>query len=217
MMDKTTDQGRAGRRFAYVALALAAIVGVWGLTSPSAQARLTSMLASPTAVATIDIDSVLSQLDERAELEENLQKLGTRLENEVNTMRAELQEMASDLEIFEPGTEEYKELRRKLEITNARARLQEEYAQRVVREEQSNLRRTLFNKIMDATRAYSEQEGWDIVLIDDSGDDANNQMNDEQFGAYIATRSVAYRNNRVDVTDAVATMMNNAYRNNVSP
>jgi Skp family chaperone for outer membrane proteins len=132
-------------------------------------------------------------------------------------MRSEVQEMASDLEIFEPGTEEYKELRRKLEITSARVRLQEEYAQRVVREEQSGLRRTLFNKIMDATRAYAEQEGWDVVLIDDSGEDANDQMNDQQFGAYIATRSVAYRNDRVDITDAVATLMNNAFRNNVSP
>ena len=198
-------------------VAILALVGAWGLTSPSAQARITSMLAGPTAVATIDIDAVLQQLDERATLEEELKALGAELENDVNSMKASAEEKQGDLELFEPGSPDFVRTQRELQLADAEWRLRAEFAQRVIREQQTRLQRTLFNRILDTCRDYAEREGWDIVLLDDSTEGIDPRMSAEQFSAFVSTRSVVYRNDTVDITNAVATAMNNAFRNNVKP
>ena len=216
-MDTNSTNRMPSRGITLSIVAILAVVSMWGLTSPSAQARITSMLAGPTAVATIDIDAVLQQLDERATLEEELKALGAELENDVNTMKASAEEKQGDLELFEPGSADFQRTQRELQLADAEWRLRAEFASRVIREQQTRLQRTLFNRILDASRDYAEREGWDIVLLDDSTEGLDPRMTAEQFSAFVATRGVVYRNDSVDITNAVATAMNNAFRNNVKP
>jgi len=208
--------GSSRRLVASVAI-VALLLGAWHLTGEAAQARILSLVAGPSSVAVIDVQSVLSQLDERVKLEEDLGTLGSKLENEVNSLKAEADTLAEDLDVYDPSSAEFKAQRRKVEAATARWRIQGELANRVVLEERSDLQRLLFQKIMDSTRAYAESEGWDIVLIDDSKEGSPRGLSAEQFGAFLSTRSVAYRAENVDISDAVATALNNQFRNNVKP
>lgn len=214
--DQSTTRGPRTRFTAALAFAGLLVVG-WAFTGNAAQARIASMLAGPTAVACIDIDSVLSQLDERAKFEESLVSLAATLENEVNALKASAESMQGDLDVYEPGTDEFKAIRRQVDMSNASWRLQAELANRTIMEERSDLQRNLYVKIMDGARAYAQAEGWDIVLVNDSGEEVPRGLTSEQFSAFISTRSVAYHANTVDISDAVATALNNAYRNNASP
>jgi len=198
-------------------LALTLLIG-WGLMGEAAQARVVSLLAArPTAVATVDIDSVLSQLDERAKLETELASLVAGLENEVNSLKDQAEALAEDMGIYEPGTEGFKDARRKAEEANIGWRMKGELAGRIVAEDRSELQRTLYIKIMAGVRAYAESEGWDIVVIDDSNELPPAGLSSEQFSAFVSTRSVAYRTESVDISDAVATTLNIAFRNNMNP
>lgn len=200
-----------------VCVALAALFVTIAVTGPTAQARIASLLAEPTSVAVVDIDSVLSQLDERARLEGQLEALASRLENEVNALKDAADNMTGDIDLFTPGTEQYKDKRRQILEANARWQVQGELANRIMLEERSTLQRSLFLKIMDGVRSYAESEGWDIVLIDDSREEVPRGLTREQFSAFISTRSVAYHAESVDISDAVATVLNNAFRNNMNP
>ncbi len=210
-------------RFSARPLAWASLVAVtlligWGLLGESAQARLVTMLvAQPTAVATVDIDSVLSQLDERSKLETDLASIAASFENEVNALKTNAEELAEDVGIYEPGTDGFKDARHKAEEANLGWRMKGELANRRIAEEHSELQRTLYIKIMAGVRAYAEAEGWDIVLIDDSAELPPYGLTSDQFSAFVSTRTLAFRTEAVDISDAVATTLNNAFRNNMNP
>jgi len=132
--------GSSRRLVASVAI-VALLLGAWHLTGEAAQARILSLVAGPSSVAVIDVQSVLSQLDERVKLEEDLGTLGSKLENEVNSLKAEADTLAEDLDVYDPSSAEFKAQRRKVEAATARWRIQGELANRVVLEERSDLQR----------------------------------------------------------------------------
>jgi len=167
--------------------------------------------AQPTAVATVDIVKVIDNMKERvvreAELEENK-----------NTRQAQLQEVASkidllkaDLEAGTRGTDEYKDkIRQAMEI-QAVYEARGKALNQILSIDRGNVTREMYEKITDAVSRIAEREGYDSVIFDDSLFPINDDIPYQDVFRSIISRSVIYCSDSVDITDQVVTLMNNEF------
>ena len=70
----------------------------------------------------------------------------------------------------------------------------------------------LYRKCLDATEVVAKDLGYDVVLFKESTPDFNYE-NPQQLSTQIQVRKLLWSADEVDITDAVAQRMNNAYNN----
>lgn len=187
-----------------------------GSTWHTAVANPARTVASPTAVAVIDINRVIQGL---AEFSETV----ARLENEIRSSERSIQELTARMRTIEAELETLdrnghafasKWLER-LELQSNRETRAKNINQRLdlLRGEAM---RSIYLKISDATVRLGESEGWDLILLDDRSlvqlaDEAGlitgTRMND-----FVINRRTLHVSPRADVTDQIITMMNNEYK-----
>lgn len=174
--------------------------------------------AQPTAVATVDIVEVFERLNERSDLEAQLQeRLKSRqaqLEEISRNMRAIQDDLDPESGTLVRGTDRYYERVRELTEQRAVGEARSQAFQQIVSIDQGNLRRQLYTKIVAAVEKIAERDGIDIVLFDDSGFEIPGERepasNQDVYRA-IVTKSVIYTHPTADLTERVVTLMNNEY------
>lgn len=195
-------------------LALAAIAGaMWhGQISPALAQGGGVITSCTTCVAVIDVDRVLSQLQEKGDREAELQGFGQGLQDELDQLQATVKQMENDLKVLARGTPEYEKAA--LQLLDARQQLEFKRQVAEVRfgERQKSITVAMFNQIADAATRYAQREGIDIVLSDDQAMGLSNDLPNEVVQARLQTKKVIYAMPSKDITDDVATMMNNEYR-----
>lgn len=193
-----------------VAAVCATLVAMTALT-PSADATAQSA-AKPTAVHYIDLGRLLDGLDERTDLEKDLQ---TRIEDrrgQLTEISDKLQKARDNITIEKRGTETYREKVRELLELEAQAKVRQEALQTIISVEKGTLLVDLFQKISKSAEDLAKREGYDSILIDDSDGEFPPQPSEQQALNLILNRRVLYADARIDVTDNLRTQMNNAYR-----
>lgn len=194
----------AAAGFAGVLVALCAV-----LWAPAASAQTGS--AGAAEVVTVDVAAVFDKLDEKSAREAELDEFRQARLDELNSLQQRLQALTSELEVLPEGEPERDAKFEEAVRLQATLNFEEEFAQRRVAQKQQQLQLRLFNKIVDAVGRYAEREGHRLVIHDDSGVDIPENIPPQQFQTAIATRRVIFASPSIDITDAVAVMMNNEY------
>ena len=83
--------------------------------------------------------------------------------------------------------------------------------------EKSIMLRDLYKQIKEAVAELANVEGYDLILVDDSGGelgiDPNSQQSREaQILRQITRRRALYSADTIDITDEIIVRMNNAYK-----
>jgi len=175
-------------------------------TTP-AHATLSQTQAKPVAV--VDLERLIDLLDEREKREADLQALGRRLEESVNTLRTRLQEKLDERQVAS-------ESRRAAlfeEIVRLQTSLQaeEEYATRIAGELLTRLKVDLYSKVLRSVKSYAESAGYDLVISDDSAGELPRSGGLQALEVTMMSRKVLFARGTVDITDAVANRMNADY------
>ncbi len=173
-----------------------------------------SAMINPTVVVTVNRKAVLDGLNERAVAEANLNtKKGdiraedVRWKEELNSLRTQITAMEkgpdrdTQISVFERRTLEYQGFLR--------------YAEAKIDLETALLYESLYNSISAAIKLMAENEGYDIVLVDDSvapfTENPNSRTSREvQILQQIAARRIMYANPMIDITQNLILRMNNA-------
>jgi Skp family chaperone for outer membrane proteins len=192
-------------------LGLVAMVG-WRAGAGSTEYRA---IAAPSAVALVDVERALNELDELTALNE---ALGVRVkdrQDDLDTLLALIQGLQADLkELPDNSTEKRRTIRAQLfektETANARAKAY----QSLINIEKGEIIRPLYLKLLDAVGEVSGKEGYDLVLFD------NRQMQVPQdvqgvINDAIQSKSILFASDSLDITDQIIVLMNNKYKASV--
>lgn len=191
-------------------------IGVWQGVSGAAMAQDGSASAAaatgPTNVAVVRIESVVFQLQERTDKLAELEKFDDELQSDITTIESQLRQMGEEAKVL-AGTPQLEALL--LQAAEAKFLLdgRRELKKLRVSERDKRLMIGMLQKVEDAVKRYAEREGIEIVLVNDAEFELEMDMHPATLETRQATWRVVYASAGRDISDEVATMMNNEYRN----
>ncbi len=205
---RAASHARAG--FALFACILAGGAYIAGSNTADATAI---RAASPSAVAVVDLAQLLEGLEERTYLESELNSEIESRQKELDTIVGEIQRMQEDIEMIPADYKSGRRIQkiRDLRIKEVEARALRQFVQEQLSLEKGQMLATLYNKIQKAAAEIVTRDGWDIILIDDSGLDLPQMAQEQQMMQLVLSRRVLGHSGRVDVTQDVRTLMNNQF------
>ena len=189
-----------------VILTLFAVVGTAWVVA-SGQAEL--LRDRPAVVAVVSLEEVWNQVDEREQMNADLQTEKEELLADKERREQKIKNMQQDIDWSPEDSEE----RRKKEEELTRAAIEfkawwEWQQQRLAREEKIRYEE-LYRNSVSAIEEVAEANGVDIVLFKERAPVFDPQLNVAQTLALIGNRKVLYVRDELDLTDQVITRMNN--------
>ena len=164
----------------------------------------------PTVMGTIDLPRVLEALDEwKAEVARST-AAGESFQAELIKRRDNLDALAADLDDFVVGTKQYEGAEHAIKKASIDIRAFMSLADlREARTKQRAILR-IYNHIREGTSAVSQQEGYGIVLMDDSAIPISEESSDVLGD--ISARRVLYASPTLDVTDSIILHLNSQWQ-----
>ncbi|MFW6336600.1 MAG: OmpH family outer membrane protein [Phycisphaeraceae bacterium] len=191
-----------------VLLSAVALIAL-GFAGAYAQNR---MAAEPVAVAVVDLEELLENLDERTEREADVARERERLQQEAEQKRSQVQQIRNELDMLKAGTSNFREKQAELEQAAIELNVWTQYQQQRVNRETGLMIEDLYRKCLDAVEAAAKDAGYDMVFFKESSPDFDYE-NPQQLSAQITVRKLLWSSDEVDITNDVAQRMNNAYNN----
>lgn len=195
------------------------------LISMNAGARSRAEWSRPSSVVVlVNIDTVMSGLDEFVESRTRIDDLGKSLEKGLGEVRDQLQKNKTDLEMMKErsGTQEYRQLLAKRVELVATGKGREIGSQQVIDEQGGVMLRALYVKIVDAVTRYAAAENIDLVVRDDRDVLPPEQTRDQsgesrpltsrEIRSVVEQRSVLCASKQIDISRDIITMMNNEFQ-----
>lgn len=203
-------------RWGWLIVAAMLALSIWQLSNAPATAQQGgggAMIA--TRVAVIDAGAVFEKLDETARRQAELNQFVGEREREIKQITDQLQEISDELDAIR-GTVPSNDpsllaLRNRAVRVSRQLRFEQEFAQRQIEERQVQVQLEMFNKIANTASRFAQREGIDLVIADDSKIPIPDTLGLQQFSAAISSRRVMHATSAIDITDAVARLMNNEF------
>ncbi len=193
-------------------LFLALAMGVVGSLGYTAVDATTSMLkAEPTRAAVIDMQKVLTGLEENKKIQATLNARISTLRKEVSVMQADAKDRKNSLEnVYKQGTAQYDkaydeltDLMYKIDSTGKIGQA------KAVRYQLADVK-VLYAKVISNVETLAKREGYDLVLQTANYD--NLPSKGEAFNAMLGVRRVLYSVDSIDLTDAIISSMNAKFK-----
>ena len=167
--------------------------------------------AQPTAIATVDIMSIIDGLNEREVLESQLDDRMVDRKAKLDEVLEQLKVLDADINMLTRGTDEYREKLREGMEKQALAEARNKALSQIASIDLGEVMAGLYMKVETAIQDIAEREGYDIVLFDDTSFDIPEGAPNADVVRAIITKSVIYRHDSIDITQQVVTLMNNEY------
>ncbi|MFM9958138.1 MAG: OmpH family outer membrane protein [Phycisphaerales bacterium] len=163
-------------------------------------------------VGTIDLNKVLDQLEEKAFRERQLEGFLKGLEDGVNETGKALKQARSELDILPKNTPSYMQKREEVLRMTARLQADAQAAKLLAEEKKKSLQVDLYEKIGEATAEFAKKNAYDLVMVDDSKEKIPEDASPQQAQAAMVNRRVMFASPDIDISDAVASQMNNEFK-----
>ena len=165
----------------------------------------------PSVVGTVNLETLFNDLDEREVVDERVKGIATKLEEEANLLRENVQLLESDLGLLSPGTPEHLETEESLVRESGRLKAFIDYAAVKLDRLESSYLRELYEKIKAGAGELAMEHGIDIVFVDDSIVDLPLEAQAKEMMRQISARRTLYTNEGIDVTEELMMRMNNEF------
>lgn len=203
--------GPAGFRGILVAGVLSALIAS-GFAF-KAGANNANMRAAPTAVAVVDLVTLLQNLDEMRERTERVGAEAQRLREDLERRRREVQSLEDDIRSMDFRGSERDDKVLELRIREGELNALEQGYAIVIERREMRIILDLYPKVTQVVRELSNEQGYDLVLLDDR----SRQVPGIERGGQAITdvllkeKRILYANDAIDITQAVTTRMNNNF------
>ncbi|MGP1347568.1 MAG: OmpH family outer membrane protein [Phycisphaerales bacterium] len=184
-------------------------VGLLALTQPAATAQ--ARPDNPTPVAIVDLNKILAQLEEQRDQAAILETLEAEQNDLIKKLESEVETLKGEIEVL-PAGQERRQILEQLARTQVREQTERRFAQLLLEDRARGMLTDLFGKIQTAITEYAKREGYEIVLSSDAAIRFPTGLNLQQTDLFISNRRVLFAADAVDISDSIATLMNNNYR-----
>ncbi|MEM7227794.1 MAG: OmpH family outer membrane protein [Planctomycetota bacterium] len=161
-------------------------------------------------VATVDLVRVFEKLNEARAADDQLARKADELTERSKQMADELAMMEEDLALYTKGSAKYEEALEELAQKSLEYRSFIRFGEARLDLEKSGLLKDLYLSICTAVESFSEREGVDVVIVDDSVGEIQ-PGSEEDTMRQLAARRVLYSRDTVDITDDLIAMMNQQF------
>jgi Skp family chaperone for outer membrane proteins len=185
--------------------------GVWMLAASPAEARRAAMAPSCCA-AVVDLNVVLESLEERKNLEKELQNFIATKEKELQDAQTKVQQAQEDLKILPERSADWFKKRDETAALMVQFRATTEVSRQIVEDKRKRMHLDLFSKIRDAAGRYAKQQGYSIVISSDATVEIPDQAPEREVQAAMVSRRVLFADANLDISQAVAQLMNNEFK-----
>lgn len=193
---------------------LAAILGLVGFQSYALQQQ---PAPSPAVVVTVDLEAVFDGLDERSALDERLTARARTLEEEGRKRREAIDLLITDRDLWPETSDEYRQLDAQIAQQSVDLQAYLEFAQWQLDQEKARSLRAIYRKIKDTIAVMSQENGYDLVIVDDSVVSLPEGPSEAETTRQISARRLLYSAPSIDATQAVAARMNADYAAGTTP
>ena len=165
----------------------------------------------PSHVATVDLEKTYNSIIRYSDTQTKLKALAEELDKKVAASELQVKSLEGELDSFQSGSEEQAAAIAKLQASVGEFRAVQQFANAKLELERARALRETYVAIKDAARRFSEREGYDYILLDDSlpeMDPANAAKTMQQISA----RRFIYASPKSDVTDALIGFMNDDWK-----
>ncbi|MDY7108806.1 MAG: OmpH family outer membrane protein [Planctomycetota bacterium] len=197
------------RRINWPAALLLALLA--GFVAYQTQAHRASASAPPAVVATVNIERLFQNLDERSAADTRLTALAEELDAETQRRQEEIERLNEELEIYAPGSQQHRELNEQIALKGYQLQAFLDFAMRKLDNEKSKFFRGLYDRIKQAVAATASENGYDVVFVDDSIVDLPRSATEEEMKRQISARRMLFATNQIDITDQLVERMNREF------
>lgn len=208
----TTRPGRGVGLIAALAIAISTVALLRPQADASAVAR-----ATPTAVATVDLVSVITQLDEFKTVDAKIKADGAKKTKEIEDLTKQIEALQEDLKRLDRNSDAYDEIFRQLNMKLGFRELRGTMLIRWQAEDNARVLTELYEKALKAVGEVAKRDGWDIVLHTGQKTAVPRSPNIRAEQAmdfvedWIQSRRVIYSGETVDISGTVVKHMNNRF------
>jgi Skp family chaperone for outer membrane proteins len=165
--------------------------------------------ARPTTIATVNLENVFNGLNARAEADAGLERLAEELKQQADELAREIDALKEDLELYPKNSDNYQTTLESFTLKSLEYQAFVEFSRRKIEVEKALTLKRIYRSIKTAARTLSEENGWDVVFVDDSV--AEMQAGTEaEANRQISARRMLYTNPEIDITQALIDYMNQA-------
>ena len=183
-----------------------------GLIAAAVAYGANAMQAEPVSAAVVNVQKVFSNLKEREQIQAEMRQRAQDLQDQEKQRRKKIQQMKSDLDIMEPGSQAYKEQQSKLEQAVIDLQAWQQFKQQKVKRSRGVQLENLYRKTLRAIEDVANEKGYDVVLYKEGAPDFNFQ-NQRQLSTMIQVRKVLWSKDKLDITQQIIQRMNNEFQN----
>jgi len=187
------------------------MASVFCVVAGYAAVAATSQMKPPTVVVTFDIEQVISDLTERADSETKLVKLIMDIEE---TAKAKFDAVAKLEEELDATSDADRPIvSEELDKLKLEALSYQRFASARVDIERSLMYRDLYQKIQTSVQAIAEQNGYDLVLINDVQREIlvnpkANVSREFQVREQLQVKRIVFSSSQIDITEQIVSHMN---------
>lgn len=164
----------------------------------------------PAVIATVDLERIFNNIDEREAADESLTQIANELQADIDARTAALEEMNEELEIYTPGTEEYQQVEAKLTMDSHELRAFVEWGHRRLEVKKASSLRRLYSSIKQSVEREAKENGYDVVFVNDSLQPVT-PSDEAETRRQITARRMLYSNPQLDITQDIVSRMNREF------
>lgn len=170
----------------------------------------------PLVIATVRIDALFDGLQQRAEAKAEVAALEAELQGELTARQQEITALEEKLEDVVAAARR-DELMDQITLARMRLQLWQQSATAELEVEKAIRLQYLYQSLRAAIKALADDEGYDLVLLNDSSDELPFDREARvpaqlQILQQVSNRKILYVNSAVDITEDLIIRMNNALR-----
>ena len=194
-----------------LALVATAAIALAGISVVHANSRPTVIMAAPTAVGIVDLQTLVDGLNEVKTQNVELQKRAKDLQEMIDGVKKTFESAKIAYEAAPASDPKKFELGVKAQAAALSLKGHQEGLQAALSLEKGRYWKILYPRIMSSIEALAVQQGLDVILLDDRKLTLplDKDLTDEQITGFIQGKKIMYAKPTVDVTAALVNLMNN--------
>lgn len=202
------------RRTVVVAIVAFAVTALCAWRPASAQPGVTG---GGLKIGVVDLGKLGDALDEAKAINAQLKAKHDESQKKLDEVVDQLKAVQNDLKLeTDHNGVHWRELLVKAKELEMLARARKDALEQVFDFEKGMVTADMYARIADGVNLYAVQEGFDLVLVDDHGLTPPRDQGSAAAGQYIQSRHVMFASKRLDISDQIATFMNNRFRAGIS-
>ncbi|QOI99944.1 MAG: OmpH family outer membrane protein [Phycisphaeraceae bacterium] len=189
-------------------------VGLIGVAMALAGNGALERRTAPTSVGVVDLQRLIAGLKQVEDTNADVKRIAETYQARVNDLRTQIEK--GEAEIRAMAENDPKRIERRLAVEEMKLLMEARFkgSQAIINLELGKHLRPLYTKVLESCGRLAQQQGLDLVLVDDRSltiPDVEN-ITDAQVKSIIENKQVLFASSTVDVTDALITFMNNEWQ-----